>query len=146
MKLFRGDKGMKFFRINGNSFTHRKCCNCHKVKSLTDYFRDRSLTGGREYICKLCSSKKKRNLEKRCVVSRRYAKKNPEKVIATSMVNGAVKSGVLIKPKRCPQCGKKGRIHGHHNDYSEPLEVKWLCPLCHTRIHREKEVAVVNPR
>ena len=31
----------------------------------------------------------------------------------------------------------KGRaLHGHHEDYSQPLEVVWLCAPCHGLRHR----------
>jgi hypothetical protein len=52
-----------------------------------------------------------------------------------SKLSWAIKSGKVIKPTICPQCGEVpeyGRIEGHHHDYSKPLEVKWLCSRCHT--------------
>lgn len=62
---------------------------------------------------------------------------NPEKKKAGSKVANAIRSGRLTKPKECQTCGNKGRIEGHHEDYSKPFDVMWLCNLCHTKIHRE---------
>lgn len=59
----------------------------------------------------------------------------PEKLAANQMVLAAVKSGELIRPERCEQCRKSKFIHGHHPDYSKPLEVEWLCTACHASRH-----------
>ena len=68
---------------------------------------------------------------------KRYAEKNKKKVNATSMVNNAVKYGFLIRPKECSVCNKYNkRIHGHHCDYDQPLDVIWMCPSCHSEWHR----------
>lgn len=56
----------------------------------------------------------------------------------------AVRYGILKRPKRCSRCkasrkSSDGRslIYGHHDDYSKPLDVMWLCPVCHAERHRE---------
>lgn len=58
----------------------------------------------------------------------------------------AIKDGTLV-PQPCEVCGRKpekvnGRnvIHGHHDDYSKPLEVRWLCIKHHGEAHKD------NPR
>ena len=48
----------------------------------------------------------------------------------------AVVSGELQYPDACERCGRVTRdIHGHHDDYSKPLDVRWLCVVCHNRHH-----------
>lgn len=27
-------------------------------------------------------------------------------------------------------------VHAHHDDYAQPLAVRWLCPRCHVAWHR----------
>jgi hypothetical protein len=55
---------------------------------------------------------------------------------AQQRVHTAVKSGKIIKPSICTECGKSdSAIHGHHPDYSKPLAVLWVCKDCHVEIH-----------
>lgn len=55
-------------------------------------------------------------------------------------VHNAVVRGLLERPDDCEKCGYVGRvtrdIHAHHDDYSKPLDVRWLCSSCHGRHHR----------
>ena len=57
---------------------------------------------------------------------------------ARRILRNAVSNGSIKKPNSCSKCGRKSErrfIHGHHADYEKPLEVKWLCALCHTEEH-----------
>ena len=67
---------------------------------------------------------------------RKYKKNNPIKDKAKVTLNNAVRDGRLMKPETCSECGSGGRIHGHHCDYSKPLDVIWLCPTCHVKWHK----------
>lgn len=62
-----------------------------------------------------------------------------EKLAWSGKVNHhAIRSGKLTKPNHCTRCFKKCNPHGHHQDYSKPLEVVWVCPSCHSQIHHEE--------
>lgn len=45
----------------------------------------------------------------------------------------------------CETCGKtptdRSIIHAHHDDYSRPLHVRWLCASCHKRHHLQERRA-----
>ena len=60
---------------------------------------------------------------------------NADKRAAHVILGSAVMSGRKEKPLTCSACGSGGRIHGHHEDYSKPLDVIWLCPKCHHSRH-----------
>lgn len=67
-----------------------------------------------------------------------WIKKNAAKRKAQQFLNNAVRDGRKTKSSSCEQCGDNESIHGHHEDYSKPLDVMWLCPLCHSKIHKAK--------
>lgn len=60
-------------------------------------------------------------------------KRHPEKHKAREAVKRAKKSGKLI-PKPCFICGDD-KVEAHHEDYSKPLDVKWMCIKCHHAEH-----------
>lgn len=64
-----------------------------------------------------------------------YLKKNPDKHKAYYTVYNALKSGRIAKGP-CKICGSTEDIHAHHEDYSKPLEVEWLCRGCHMLWHQ----------
>jgi ribosomal protein S27AE len=67
----------------------------------------------------------------------RWRERNPEKRRAHDAVSNAIRDGKLERKTECEECGEGGRLHRHHEDYSKPLEVEWLCPRCHGRRHRK---------
>jgi DNA-binding NtrC family response regulator len=53
-------------------------------------------------------------------------------------VHNAVRRGDVVQAERCEDCGSDFsdyRRHAHHDDYSAPLEVTWLCSRCHAGRH-----------
>lgn len=84
----------------------------------------------------------KRNPEKHIQKVLKYQALNPEKIKAHQVLRTAVKQGMVIKPEHCSNCNKPGKIEGHHDDYSKPLDVDWLCTRCHKNLnHLKKKVA-----
>lgn len=59
-----------------------------------------------------------------------------EKVRARKALNHAVAAGRIV-PQPCEKCGAEP-AQGHHEDYSKPLEVEWLCAGCHSKLHNQK--------
>lgn len=72
-----------------------------------------------------------------------YHLKNQHKAKAHHAVKMEIVKGGLTRPANCEQCGGGDReIYAHHPDYSKPLDVIWLCRICHYEIHRQlKEAA-----
>lgn len=65
-----------------------------------------------------------------------YRNKYPNKYKATNMVNNAIRDKKLFR-EPCESCGSTSNIHAHHDDYSKPLNVRWLCAPCHSQWHME---------
>jgi hypothetical protein len=63
-----------------------------------------------------------------------------EKNKARLMVRNAVKAGKLIKGP-CEVCGTTNDVHGHHDDYAKPLDVRWLCNFHHGKHHAEESIS-----
>lgn len=66
--------------------------------------------------------------------------------IAKNIYQAAIYRKELIR-QPCEVCGAKA--DGHHDDYSKPLQVRWLCRKHHREVHRkpvavESVIAVTN--
>tara|TARA_R110000787_G_scaffold56390_2_gene129641 strand:- start:768 stop:1175 length:408 start_codon:yes stop_codon:yes gene_type:complete len=128
----------------------KKCFKCGNTKSFSEFYKHKKMTDGRLGKCKECTKKdstknrgknlerireydRKRGNRQTPEYQRECRKKNPGKYKAQSAVNNAVRDKRLFK-KPCEVCGEE-KVHGHHEDYSKPLEVIWLCPIHHKEIH-----------
>jgi hypothetical protein len=126
----------------------RVCRICGVEKSLELFKKGNP---GIDKICKACDALRARERHaKRGGDAKRsiaYYHKHRERIIAKlktnpkqkirQQVHDAVSTGRLIKPNNCEACGKVCNPHGHHRDYSKPLEVVWLCRACHFKEHRK---------
>ncbi len=114
------------------------CSTCRQTKDESEFFRDKSKKDGLKYQCKACTNKvhmkwKANNWDKICGYARSYRERYPEKYIAHCIVRYAVSIGFL-KKEPC-HCGEI-IVDAHHEDYSKPLEVEWLCRLHHAGKHK----------
>ena len=124
-----------------------KCKECNKKdvrenrRKRIDYYREydrrRAMRPDRVEARKLYQNSDQGKAVLREIRSR-YIEKNPIKYSAHIMVGNAVRDGRLLKPEECESCGvSRKRLHGHHDDYAKPLEVRWLCAKCHKDWHKE---------
>lgn len=59
-----------------------------------------------------------------------------QKVKARNRVRHLIRTGKLFR-QSCEKCGNP-ITDAHHDDYSKPLEIKWLCRKHHKELHDEK--------
>ena len=135
------------------------CFKCNILKPLSDFYKHSKMSDGHLNKCKSCAKKdvhehREGNLEKireydrnrpnktECVTkttvyTKEYRVRYPNKYRAHLLVNNAVRGGSLSKPTVCETCFSDFRIVAHHNDYLKPLDVTWLCEVCHKAWHNE---------
>lgn len=136
--------------------TTKECFKCHEVKPLSEFYKHGAMSDGHLNKCKACTKadskanyrrdpsarkqyEKKRNKtakrrEQLTEASRKHRQSNPERYKARTAVSNALRDGRLEKGP-CEGCGTAERVQAHHEDYSKPLEVRWLCKQCHDREH-----------
>lgn len=127
----------------------RPCPKCGMTVTVTEGMYRR-----KQYMCNSCESKRaviwaQKNKEKKRASNNRFAKDNsanraartaswranhPEKRLAHQAVQTALRNGSLSRMP-CEVCGADNRVHAHHDDYSKPLAVVWLCHSHHMERH-----------
>lgn len=75
------------------------------------------------------------NRERHRQAAREHAARYPDKIAARKALWEAVKKGKIDRG-RCEVCGAD-RAQAHHDDYSKPFIVRWLCSKHHAEIHRK---------
>jgi ribosomal protein S27AE len=131
------------------------CRVCSAAKEASEFYPRQLRKDGAVGECKECTKSRVRmrarlddkvreyeraryqRPERKAVVQQRAARwneQNPEGYAAHTAVSNAVRDGRL-KKEPCLFCGQ-GKVHAHHRDYARPLDVIWLCPKCHHRLHK----------
>ena len=65
----------------------------------------------------------------------KFAVENAITDVINAQRNNAIKAGKIVR-QPCAVCGVE-KVHGHHEDYTKPLEVDWLCSKHHMERHRK---------
>jgi hypothetical protein len=109
----------------------KQCATCGERKPLEEFYPFRTGKYGRHAKCKPCYKAYNRERRKR-VPYERYR----VQILASAKARRAYRAGRLPRPLRCMECGTPCReTQAHHEDYSKPLDVVWLCPPCHRAKH-----------
>ncbi len=135
----------------------KACFKCKVIKPLSEFYKHSQMADGHLNKCKDCAKNDVRthraqNLDKVRQYDRERGKR-PERIKAGveitriwraedkrrqkahNMVRNAVKTGKLVR-QPCCRCGNPKTV-AHHEDYDKPLDVMWLCQVCHTQRHKE---------
>lgn len=75
---------------------------------------------------------------------RNFRAKYPEKAACHDEFRRAIRLRQIVRPSQCSACGIGCKPHGHHEDYSKPLNVVWLCGTCHNKLHNERRKQMLS--
>ena len=134
----------------------KPCIKCGEVLPLSQFYRHPQMADGHLNKCKTCTkadvaNHRKANLDKIRAYDRqrgktperkahvqrvvkKYREQNPERYKANTAVNNALRDGRLTR-QPCEVCGS-AKVHAHHDDYAQPLTVRWLCAIHHKQAHQ----------
>ena len=136
----------RVYKIKYYQNNRQECLNRSKAQ------RERNPEGYKKYLRKYY----RKNVEKFSIYAKMRYKEKSDQINACrrewrertdikmkekihKLVRSQIKLGLLKRPENCECCGRKIFVEGHHEDYSKPLDVKWLCKKCHENIHHLNE-------
>ncbi len=133
----------------------KTCFKCHCVLPLSEFYDHPRMADGKLGKCKTCmkADVKKNYRDNRghyveyeklrfkdpkrkaalIVIQRNRREREPDKYHARNAVGNALRDKRLFR-KPCEVCGSK-KSQAHHDDYSKPLDVRWLCFKHHREHH-----------
>lgn len=136
----------------------KKCFKCGLSKDESDFYIHKAMTDGHLGKCKECTKKdanehRNKNIDRiraydrqrgklphriksNVEYTRKYRKVYPLRYAANTLLGNAVERGKVKRPKICSMCKKKNKVFGHHKDYYKPLDVIWVCQICHKELHK----------
>jgi hypothetical protein len=129
----------------------KQCFKCNQIKPISDFYKHKTMKDGHLNKCKECAKidvrtdrrlsenarlydrrRYRENIDRRIsqtITVMIWNEQNPEAYKAHYLVSNAIRDGRLEKLP-CVVCGDSNS-HAHHDDYSKPLEVRWLCAKHH---------------
>lgn len=134
--------------------SEKTCFKCGETKPLSELYRHPKTHDGHLGKCKECAKNdvrknrylridyyraydRERGNRMSLEAQKRQRETHPEWVKAHNAVAKAKINGKLHKMP-CEYCGSI-KVHAHHDDYSKPLDVRWLCPLHHRMVHTSSQ-------
>lgn len=131
----------------------KHCNSCNTKKCESEFGKRKASLDGLAHKCKDCQKaydkarlrdpkrmaarleyQKTKGSEKHNAACRKWVANNTVKRAAHMLVGNALRDGRLLK-KPCEIC-REQKSNAHHDDYSKPLDVRWLCDDHHKEWHR----------
>ena len=143
----------------------KTCFKCQQQKPLSDFYKHPMMADGHLNKCKDCArsdvrqnrarkrkyysefDQKRRQSPNRKAMKKVYERRgrirHPDKYKARMMAKNAIRDGRLIR-QPCEVCGTQEQVEAHHEDYSRPFDVRWLCFQHHREAHGQVVVAATR--
>ncbi len=133
----------KHFRM-GDGYLN-KCIACVKnrvtkhrnenLEKIREYDKSRAMLPHRVQARKEYSNTEKGKIAKTRAL-KNYHERYPLKRASHVITGNAIRDGKLVRPSSCSECASTEKIEAHHDDYTKPLDVRWLCRKCHYKWHK----------
>ncbi len=117
-------------------------------KEKNESYWKKSFTENRDKINERRRTPERRKVNNEAV--KNWRKNNPERFAETEkirkdkdrikgrarrLVYKHIMRGHIQRLNKCSKCLKECKPEAHHDDYSKPLEITWLCRICHKKEH-----------
>lgn len=119
---------------------NKLCSKCGTYKPSEEFHKSSRAVDGLASHCKECNLAYHKASQQRPEVRKRKAEahlkdyyNHPERHAARNILHYAIKRGEVVR-QPCEKCGDPDS-HAHHDDYSKPLQVRWLCSKDHGLEH-----------
>ena len=139
------------------------CKTCDTTKARLEFGKRKASKDGLAPLCKSCLraydksrlkcpkraahraayQKSDKGRPKADAAKREWRNRNPSKAKAMAKISYNIRIGALTR-QPCEKCKTTNNVHAHHDDYSKPLDVRWLCAQHHRDWHA-KHGEALNP-
>lgn len=100
------------------------CRGCGMVRNILEFHKSKRSGDGHTTYCSSCRSVK-------TLTSAESFKRKAQHAVSVELMMGRIKN-----PGKCSSCEAiTDVLDAHHEDYSKPLDIRWLCKPCHTQYH-----------
>lgn len=135
----------------------KKCFKCNQEKPLAEFYVHKAMADGYLNKCKECAkndvakhridnieriraydrerAKHPDRIKANVEITRQWRAEDKRRQYAHGQVSKAIKKGTLVRMP-CVKCADP-KSEAHHEDYDKPLDVVWLCSICHHQRHQE---------
>ncbi len=126
----------------------KTCFKCGVPQPLSNFYRHPRMADGHLGKCKSCTkadvnsnyaSRRKQYSEyehqrnqdegrrsRKRLYEAKHRQNNPDKAKARNAVSNAIRDGKLERGP-CEVVGCNNKAQAHHDDYSQPFQIRWLC-------------------
>lgn len=147
--------------------SEKRCPRCSKTKDISEFSKCSTRADGRQGNCKECRKNMHLRVDSICVECKKPFKayKNSEGIycskscsiavknrgrlvvgseemrdLARTVVARVIRNSPRLKSRQCSSCLDYCDTVAHHDDYTKPLEVSWLCRSCHLKLHHGAQI------
>lgn len=112
------------------------CAKCQRAAYMREWYR-RPGNAARQRESQRASRERRLEEVRAYDRARGHRASAPAKERARALIYKAITRGHLERKPCEVGVGCGGRIEAHHDDYSRPLDVRWLCQRHHAELHRK---------